>query len=461
MSQPDLPVAIIGAGPIGLAAAAHLISRGLPVRVYEAGDRAAANVQAWGHVRLFSPWRFNIDPAARALLLRTGWVEPKLDHLPTGNELHADYLAPLAATPEISAVVETRARVTGITRLSIDRVASKDRERHPLVLSIDTRDGHRRDLAAAVIDASGTWNQPNPLGAGGVPADGEAALSGRITYGLPDVLGRDRHKYLGRSTLVIGAGYSAADVLLDLAELRKQDAATSIHWITRSTKLMRVYGGGDADRLPARGELGSNLRHLVERGPVTLTAGFAATAVRDRHGKLVVEGDTAEGIRQIGPVDEIVVATGQRPDLSMTRELRLDLDPWLESTKALGPLIDPNVHFCGSVPPHGHRELAHPEPNFYTIGIKSYGRAPTFLLLTGYEQARSVAAALAGDFVAADDLQLTLPETGVCVTLADRQNLATAGCCGGPAPDDGGSCCAADADAKSEGKAGCGCSVAA
>ena len=98
----------------------------------------------------------------------------------------------------------------------------------------------------------------------------------------------------------------------------------------------------------------------------------------------------------------------------MTRELRLELDPWLESVKALGPLIDPNLHSCGSVSPHGYRELGHPEPGFYTIGVKSYGRAPTFLLLTGYEQARSVAAAIAGDLAAAEDVQLVLPETGVC-----------------------------------------------
>ena len=109
-----------------------------------------------------------------------------------------------------------------------------------------------------------------------------------------------------------------------------------------------------------------------------------------------MEGETTEGPRQIGPVDRIIAATGQRPDVSLTRELRLDLDPWLESARALGPLIDPNEHSCGSVPPHGHRELAHPEASFYTAGIKSYGRAPTFLLLTGYEQARSIAAAIAG-----------------------------------------------------------------
>lgn len=131
-------------------------------------------------------------------------------------------------------------------------------------------------------------------------------------------------------------------------------------------------------------------------------------------------------------------ATGQRPDLAITSELRVKLDPGLESTEALGPLIDPNVHSCGTVRPHGHRELAHPEPGFYTIGVKSYGRAPTFLMATGYEQARSVVAALAGDLQAAGRVELDLPETGVC-GVPSRSAAAGAGnklvtpavaCCG-------------------------------
>jgi hypothetical protein len=156
-----------------------------------------------------------------------------------------------------------------------------------------------------------------------------------------------------------------------------------------------------------------------------------------------------------------VVATGQRPDLDLTRELRLDLDPWLESAKALGPLIDPNEHSCGSVPPHGHRELSHPEPGFYTIGVKSYGRAPTFLLLTGNEQARSVAAAIAGDLVAADDVQLVLPETGVCSTqTSEFKVVGASACCGGPAAVGVEACCQQDAMAKSAGGDGCGCGPA-
>lgn len=456
-----LPIAVIGGGPVGLAAAAHLVARNLPVKVYEAGPLIGANMRDWGHVRVFTPWRYCVDPAATMLLERQGWRLPPADVFPTGGEIVANYLEPLAATPELAGVIETGARVTAISRLGLDKVVSCGREERPFVLSVSTADGSRRDLARAVIDASGTWASPNPLGASGLPADGEAEFVDRIAYGIPDVMGRDRALYAGRTTLVVGAGHSAANALLDLAGLAESVASTSAIWATRGTNLARIYGGGDADQLPARGELGADTRELVESGRVRLVSGFAVLTLRKDGDRIIVEGETAEGSRTIGPVDRIIAATGQRPELSLTRELRLDLDPWLESTRALGPLIDPNEHSCGSVPPHGHRELAHIEPGFYTVGIKSYGRAPTFLLLTGYEQVRSIAAALAGDMVAADNVQLVLPETGVCTTTFSVEGSEVAGCCGGPAPSKVDACCLADATAKDEGKAGCGCGVAA
>jgi len=259
--------------------------------------------------------------------------------------------------------------VSAISRQDIDKVTSKGREMRPFVLSISDREGAtRRDLARAVIDASGTWTSPNPMGAGGIPADGEASLADRIAYQIPDVLGRDRTTYAGRTTLVVGAGHSAANVLLDLARLAEREPATTLMWVTRGTDLSRVYGGGAADKLAERGALGSKLRGLVDSGRVTLVTGYAVTGVRAEGKHLILEGETAEGRRLLGPVDRIVAATGQRPDIALTRELRLELAPWLESTKALGPLIDPNLHSCGTVYPHGHRELSHPEPGFYTAG---------------------------------------------------------------------------------------------
>lgn len=457
----SLPVAIVGAGPVGLAAAAHLARRGLPFRLYEAGDAVGANLREWGHVRVFTPWRHCLDEAAADLLRAHGWSAPEGDDFPTAGEIVTRYLAPLAALPEIAPALETGARVTAVTRLGLDKVASRGRDERPFVLRIATADGERVDLARAVIDASGTWATPNPLGTDGLAAIGEREHADRIAYGIPDVLGRDRSRHAGRHTLVVGAGHSAANVLLDLARLADEAPGTAATWATRGTDLARVFGGGAADRLPARAELGSDVRALVDGGRVDLVTGFAATAVRDDGDRLVVDGSTPEGPRRLGPVDRIVVATGQRPDHGLARELRLELDPWLESSRALGPLIDPNLHSCGTVPPHGHRELGHPEAGFYVAGVKSYGRAPTFLMLTGYEQVRSIAAALAGDLAAADDVRLVLPETGVCTTRFDIGAPAGAGCCGGPAPTLADACCAADETAKLGGAAGCGCSAAA
>lgn len=453
----ELPVVVIGAGPVGLAAAANLVARGISVRVYEAGSAVGANVRDWGHVRLFSPWEYNIDPASRSLLEKTTWQEPDAQSYPTGRELIEGYLLPLAETAELTPAIEYGARVVAIGRRGIDKVVSRERELRPFQLVIRDREGGtHRVLARAIIDASGTWTTPNPAGAGGMPADGEEALANRIAYGIPDVLGRDRDLHVGRTTLVLGAGHSAANVLLDLVELSEQDAATKAIWVTRGRDLSRVYGGGANDQLAARGDLGQRLRRLVESGRIQLVSGVAIGGIREQGGRLYLDGETAEGGKTIGPADRIVACTGQRPDLSLTRELRVEFDPWLESARTLGPMIDPNLHSCGSVPPHGHRELSHPEPGFYTVGIKSYGRAPTFLMLTGYEQVRSVVAAIAGNMIEADDVKLTLPETGVCSAAP----AGASACCGGPAPDPVAACCADDAVAKAEGKEGCGCGPA-
>lgn len=449
----DFPVAIIGAGPIGLAAAANLAERSVAFRVYEAGDAVGANVRDWAHVRIFTSWEQSMDSVSRRLLEASGWTLPQASALPTGGDLCQRYLEPLAALPALSGNIETDARVVAITRRGIDKVASKDRAERPFALKVADRAGRERVVyARAVIDASGVWRNPNPLGGSGVAAEGEAAAGKYLAYGMPDVLGKERSRYEGKRVAVVGAGYSAINVLLDLVRL----SAAKPVWVVRGRNMARIYGGGDADELAARGKLGTQLRSLVESGKITLVTGFSTEAVIQTPEGLVLTGETGSSSTSLLPVDEIIVATGQRPDLALTRELRLELDPSLESTKALGPMIDPNIHSCGSVDPHGHRETSHPEADFYTIGVKSYGRAPTFLLLTGYEQARSVAAALAGDVAAADDVHLVLPDTGVCV--ADSEKL---GCCGGPGPATADACCAADAIVKEAGKPGCGCGEAA
>jgi hypothetical protein len=434
------PVVVIGAGPVGLAAAAHLAERQLPFLLLESGDGPGDAVRHWGHVRVFSPWRYDTDPASRRLLEATGWQAPDPDVLPTGADLVDRYLAPLAALPALAPHIRYRARVVAVTRLGLDRVRTAGREDTPFLVRL--ADG--TDVTArAVIDASGTWTTPNVLGASGIPAHGETdpVVTALVDQALPDVLGADRDRYAGRHTLVIGAGHSAANTLLNLAALAETTPGTTVTWAIRATSPDRSYGGGDDDALPARGSLGTQLRDHVQAGRINLLTGFSVHALR-----AVPDGGGVE-VTAIGPdgqartvvVDRIVAATGFRPDHTITGELRLDLDPILGSTRTLAPLIDPNQHSCGTVPPHGVDELSHPEPGYFAVGMKSYGRAPTFLMATGYEQVRSIVAALAGDWQAARDVQLELPETGVCSSSfavdEDGRILADSGgsCCG-PAP---------------------------
>jgi hypothetical protein len=431
-----LPVVVIGAGPVGLAAAAHLHARGLTPLVLEAGDSVGAAMRQWGHIRTFTPWQYIVDVAAEKLLAPTGWTRPAGEVPPTGVEVVEQYLQPLADTlgPD---VVRTGMRVVAVSRVGLDKSRSLGRDDRPFVVRLQGSDGRVDELrAVAVIDASGTWGQRNPLGASGLPAIGEAEAdaAGFLVGPLPDVLGADRARFAGRRTLVVGMGHSAANTLLNLAQLAREEPGTEVLWAIRGADASRLYGGGDADQLPDRGRLGTDLRSLVASGVIEHVPGLSITRleVAADGTALTVIGDTAAGERRIEAVHNLAAATGFRPDLAMLAEMRLSLDPGLDAPTRLAPLIDPAFHSCGTVPPHGHRELAHPgEPGFFVVGMKSYGRAPTVLITTGNEQVRSVAAALAGDDAAADEVQLVLPETGVCsVNLAIPDDTASA--CGAP-----------------------------
>ncbi len=445
-------VAIIGAGPVGLAAAAHVLERGLRPVVLEAGDSVGHSVRQWGHVQLFSPWEYNIDRAAERLLGPTGWNSPDPQQYPTGAELIERYLEPLAIRTGLADHIHTLSRVTDISRLGFDKLKTKGRESAPFEIRYQNGQGPKVVKADAVIDASGTWHSPNPAGANGLPAIGEAQAAGKIAYGVPDVLGKDRARYAGKTVAVLGAGHSAIGTLTDLARLASEAPETQPIWLLRGSDPAKAFGGGANDKLVARGELGAAFAAMVTAGRIRIESEFRVADIRADGARLAVA--TGSGCCRQLIADELIVATGFRPDLNFVRELRIQLDPAIECPVALAPLIDPNEHSCGTVRPHGARELAQVEPGFYFAGMKSYGRAPTFLMLTGYEQVRSIAAEIAGDHKAAQRVELVLPDTGVCSRSAAP---SASQCCGGPAPSAVDACCAADANAKQQGKAGSGC----
>lgn len=420
-----LPVAIIGAGPIGLAAAANLVERGIDFVVYEAGDSIADSMRQWGHIRLFSPWKHLVDPASRRLLEAAGWTHPDEESLPTGAELVEQYLAPLAALDPIGSRIRTGVEVVGVAREGMDRTRTANRSTTPFLVRL-TDGGELREITArAVIDASGTYRTPNSLASSGLDPLGLSDVADLVSHALPDVLGRDRIRFAGRHTTVVGAGHSAANTLLNLADLAAQEPGTRITWVIRNASAVRVTTSQD-DELAARASLGARVDALVASGVVEVLdrfeivrlgrAGDSVRIVGSRAGELV-EHET----------DLVVNATGFRPDLGMLREVRLDLDEIVEAPTRLAPLIDPNVHTCGTVEPHGFAELRQPEDGFFLAGMKSYGRAPTFLLATGYEQVRSITAWLAGDMAAANQVELVLPATGVCSTSAGPEPASR--CC--------------------------------
>lgn len=421
-----LPVAVIGAGPQGLAAAAHLVERNVPVVVLEAGASAAAAVQEWGHVRLFSEWTELVDAAAHRLLEPTGWTAPT-SGFPTGAQWIEKYLAPLAAV--LGERIRYRSRVTGVSRRGRDRLVDAGRGEQPFVVHVTPEEGEEyRLLARAVIDASGTWATPNPAGADGLPAIGETGAAQALSYRIPDF--RDREGFEGKHTVVVGSGHSAVTAVLALARMARRDPSTTVTWALRRATTGNAFGGGEADELPARGALGIRAREHVEAGLVSLVTGF-------RTERVARDGDRTTLIAEDGrtlTADRVVVLTGFRPDLSFLSELRLELDPTLQAPVRIAAEVDPNVHSCGSVAATGAADLAQPEPDFYLVGAKSYGRAPTFLALTGYEQVRSVVAELAGDHEAARRVELALPDTGVCggAGLFDASGTPAGGACCAP-----------------------------
>ncbi|MDF2066895.1 NAD(P)-binding domain-containing protein [Bacillus sp. Cr_A10] len=425
-SNKELPIAIIGAGPVGLAAAAHLANKGERFILLESGDSVGSNILNWGHVRLFSPWQYNIDKIAKKTLEKHDWNAPDLNQLPFGSELVNEYLKPLANLPEIHPFLSLNTRVVSISKKGLDKMKTANRENSSFVIYIEQNGMSKRIEARAIIDATGTWSQPNPINADSIWTKEERELNQHIYYGIPDIKGKHKERYKNKRVAVVGGGHSAINTILELSQLNDE---VEITWIMRKKNVEDAYGGEDKDALEARGELGSRIHQLVDASHVKVYTPFLIHQLTKTNDGIGITGESEGSEVTISPVDEIIANTGSRPDFSFIREIRLSIDTATESVEELAPLIDPNLHSCGTVRPHGEEVLRQPEKDFYIVGMKSYGRAPTFLMATGYEQVRSIVAHLSGDFESAKKVELDLPETGVCSINLTSQN-STQSCCG-------------------------------
>lgn len=432
----NLPTVVIGAGPVGLAAAAHLHEYKESFLILEKGAEAGSNILEWGHVQLFSPWEFNVDQVAKKLLKQTQWEEPEADKLPTGKQLVNEYLKPLSNLPQIKKNITYRAEVIDITKKNIDKMKSKLRDQTPFVLYVKVNGAMEKIEAKAVIDASGTWNNPNPASADGIWR--REGLQKELYTHIPDIA-TESETFKNKHVAVIGSGHSALNTLIDLTEIKSEFPDTKVSWIIRKQQVNEAFGGEENDELAARGELGSKAHKLIDNGQVKVHSSFYVEDIIEQDGSFVIH--SSDGV-SISNVDEVIVNTGSRPNFSFLKELRLNVDPVVESTTELAPLIDPNLHSCGTVRPHGEKELRQPERGFYITGVKSYGRAPTFLMVTGYEQVRSIVAYLSGDIEEAIKVKVKLPETGVCRVNPNPKKLQIIG-----AKSEGSSC----------GDSNCGC----
>jgi len=421
----DLPIAIIGAGPIGLAAAAHLVDKEEKFIILESGSRVGSNILEWSHVRLFSPWKYNIDKVAKKLLKTSSWNEPEKEGLPTGKELVESYLEPLSKLPEIQKNLFLNFKVLSIGKKGLDKMKNSGREQTAFVIYAEQEGYTKRIEAKAIIDASGTWSNPNPINAENIWTVEEKELNEQIYYGIPDINENNLHRYIGKRVAVIGGGHSAINSILELAQI---GGSTEIYWVMRKYNVEDAYGGEEKDALEARGALGSRIHQLVDSGKVKVFTPFLIHELIRKKSTIELKGLYHEEEFTLPDIDEIIVNTGSRPDFSFLREIRLSVDAATESVEALSPLIDPNLHSCGTVRPHGEQILRQPEKNFYIAGMKSYGRAPTFLMATGYEQIRSIVSYLVGDVEASKKVELELPETGVC-TLDFSAINSNSSCC--------------------------------
>ncbi|WP_055469069.1 NAD(P)-binding domain-containing protein [Streptomyces ardesiacus] len=385
-------VAILGAGPVGLDAALACADAGWPFTVYEAADAVGAHVRAWGHVRLFTPWELNVSHRMRAHL-----TDVQSDGAcPTGAELVAGLLEPIAELPELKGRIRYRTSVAAISRTGLlkhEQIGTQARAAAPFTLLLDTPNGENTAKATLVLDCTGTYTHPNTLGDGGIPAAGERALDHRITRTIPDTTHRTRWQ---GTVLLVGAGKSAQTAARDLAALPD----TRLVWVVRSPA--PDWGVVPDDTLPARQELADTAEALTNgtHDRVTVHTGThvqSLTPDTDRI-RIRVRLATAAGPHDVF-ADHVVSLTGYTGDHTLYRQLQIHecyaTGAPMNLSAALLAASGTNTD-CLAQPAPGIDQLRNPEPDFYILGAKSYGRLNTFLLRTGYQQVDEIVAAHTG-----------------------------------------------------------------
>ena len=357
---------------------------------------------------MFTPWRMNLGPRSLALLEASGWSRPDPEGLPTGAELATRYLEPLAKQSSFEQRIHTHTQVVHVSRRGLlkgDSIAAAARREHPFRFLVRDVGGRESYLHAfAVIDASGVYGQPNWAGDGGIPARRELYLAPQMSYRLDDVLDLQRERHAGRRTLVIGAGASAATTVCDLAKLAGEAPGTSVVWVTRKPAAA-LYPPQADDPLPERRALHARARELASGADPAVShvggavvEGFEFNSATHRYRANLRVGEEA----RLEDADQVIVNTGFGPDDSLYRELQIhECYATRAPYQLAAALLGSGAGDCLTTPSFGADVLSSPEPDFYILGHKSYGRSSHFLLQTGYQQVADVVEKLATDLAVA------------------------------------------------------------
>ncbi|HET9939973.1 MAG TPA: hypothetical protein VFR25_02625 [Candidatus Eisenbacteria bacterium] len=382
--MPARRVAIIGAGPIGLEAALEAARRGFEVRVYEAGQ-AGEHLRRFAAIPLFTPFGMNSSLEGRERLRSEGAALPSDSTILTAGDLVERYLVPLTRLPELAASIREQERVTHVGREGLGKAAGDGRGGRGFLLRVEADGATRFDRTDFVVDATGVYGNPNATGPGGLPALGEDRLGDAIARHWDVRIHSANGPYARGTTLLIGDGHSAATALLAFDQVARADASFRVHWISRMRRV--AFPEIDGDSLPARLDLARRANEIASSAPwLTRDPGVHVVAYERRGDRVRVALTDGSSL----DVDRVLALVGYRPDVAMTRELQVHYCYASEGTMKLAAAIlgAGAGGDCTAQVAHGPESLQNPEPDFFVLGAKSYGRNPQFLLSIGHQQVR-------------------------------------------------------------------------